>query len=339
MSRSLFSVQIGAHLLKKGEKVIQVQAGTSFQAVNADHFIINPDLADDYHRLLQMLQNTNQMPDYILNCWGIAATGKKPVTARETGINHRWFYSSLFLAQALGKRPDAKPMKLKILSNNLHKIFAEETLYPEKATLMGPIKVIPREYPGINCQSIDLVLPEPGTAAESELIDQVILELQLETPEPVVAYRGGGRWSLKYEPVKFEVDNFPHHAPAISLKHAGVYLITGGLGGLGFVLAEYLAREAKAKLVLIGRSGFPVPESWPDWCQAHAGAGANHPLTDPIVDKIKILRICRDLGSEIMIEQADVADLTQMNQVLRRVEAGFGPINGVFTPPVPRAAE
>jgi amino acid adenylation domain-containing protein len=318
-----FIVQIGERLLKTGGKVIRVQAGPSFQAVNGDHFTLNPELATDYDHLLQMLQNTHQMPEAIINCWGITAVAEPPAGVAGTGNTNRWFYSSLFLARAFGKQTGAKPVKLKILSNNLHQIFAEGVVYPEKATLLGPCKVIPQEYPGINCQSIDLVLPEPGTTAESELIDRIILEFQLETPEPVVAYRGGQRWSVKYEPVKLDMDKHNQNSPAISLKQGGVYMITGGLGGLGLVLAEYLAREVQAKLVLVGRSDFPAPETWPEWC-------ANHPPTAPIAYKIKILQSCRDLGAEIMIGRADVADLAQMRQVSRRVETGFGPINGVF---------
>ena len=37
-------------------------------------------------------------------------------------------------------------------------------------------------------------------------------------------------------------------------KKNGVYLITGGAGGLGYLFAEYLAKQAEVKLVLTGRS-------------------------------------------------------------------------------------
>ena len=40
----------------------------------------------------------------------------------------------------------------------------------------------------------------------------------------------------------------------IPLKNGGLYLITGGAGGLGLIFAEYIARHAKASVILTGRS-------------------------------------------------------------------------------------
>ena len=41
-----------------------------------------------------------------------------------------------------------------------------------------------------------------------------------------------------------------------------MYLITGGLGGIGSVLAEYLAEKVHARLVLIGRTELPEKSQW-----------------------------------------------------------------------------
>ena len=42
----------------------------------------------------------------------------------------------------------------------------------------------------------------------------------------------------------------------------GVYLITGGLGDLGLVIAEELAREFRARLVLLGRTPLVPAQQW-----------------------------------------------------------------------------
>ena len=46
------------------------------------------------------------------------------------------------------------------------------------------------------------------------------------------------------------------------LRDGGVYLITGGLGGIGLGLAEQLTRHCRAKLVLMGRTGLPPAAQW-----------------------------------------------------------------------------
>ena len=45
-------------------------------------------------------------------------------------------------------------------------------------------------------------------------------------------------------------------AHARGVRTRGVYLITGGMGGIGLELAEFLARTVQAKLILVGRSTF-----------------------------------------------------------------------------------
>ena len=64
--------------------------------------------------------------------------------------------------------------------------------------------------------------------------------------------------------------------PAIALRDKGVYLITGGLGGMGLVLAESIAKSVRARLVLVGRSAFPATESWDEWLNTSRRSGSDH---------------------------------------------------------------
>ena len=60
----------------------------------------------------------------------------------------------------------------------------------------------------------------------------------------------------------------PQHRPAdetqtpLPLRQSGVYLITGGFGGVGMKLAEFLAKKVKARLILLGREQLPPREEW-----------------------------------------------------------------------------
>jgi NAD(P)-dependent dehydrogenase (short-subunit alcohol dehydrogenase family)/acyl carrier protein len=106
------------------------------------------------------------------------------------------------------------------------------------------------------------------------------------------------------------------------LRDGGVYLITGGLGGLGLEVAEYLARACHANLVLVNRSSFPAREEWSQWLQTHAA--------DDAVSKI-IARIGRieELGSQVLIASADVANETAMREVFARIRERFTELNGI----------
>ncbi|PON19221.1 hypothetical protein C2W62_03875 [Candidatus Entotheonella serta] len=102
---------------------------------------------------------------------------------------------------------------------------------------------------------------------------------------------------------------------ASAVKQGGTYLITGGCGGLGFLVAQHLAEHlgqpatsASGKtvhLILTGRSS-------PD---------------DAIQSKITQLEA---LGAKVGYVQADVADAVAMRRGLAQMKNRFGDIHGIF---------
>jgi NAD(P)-dependent dehydrogenase (short-subunit alcohol dehydrogenase family)/acyl carrier protein len=229
------------------------------------------------------------------------------------------FYSLLFLAQAVGKVNLTEKIEITVLSNHLQAVSGEERMSPEKATVLGPCRVIPQEYGNLSCRNVDVVVAKAGTWQRKRLVERLLAELRGEGKEWLVAYRGPQRWVKSFEPVRLErTEGRPR-----CLREEGVYLITGGLGGVGLELAEYLARSVRARLVLIGRSEFPAEETWEPWLAEHAGE-------DPVSVKIRKLQTIAGLGAQLLILRADVSDHEQMQQALQTAERHFGPIHGII---------
>ena len=166
---------------------------------------------------------------------------------------------SRFLQPALpdpgdGRSYLARPARIAVVSNHLHDVTGEEPLDPEKATVLGPVAVIPQEYPNLNCLSIDVVLPQSETSDERRLINQLIAELAAERSDSVIAYRRQHRWVQTFVPSRLDGKHPPDQKPR--LREGGVYLIAGGTGGVGLALAEWLAKSVKQpRLALIGSFG------------------------------------------------------------------------------------
>ena len=89
------------------------------------------------------------------------------------------------------------------------------------------------------------------------------------------------------------------------------------------MLARHLARTAQARLVLLGRSAFPERHRWDDWL-------ATHPEGDPTGSRIRQLRAIEELGSEVLVLAADVADHESMRRALRVVDDRFGELHGII---------
>ncbi|MFB2970446.1 beta-ketoacyl synthase N-terminal-like domain-containing protein [Aerosakkonema sp. BLCC-F183] len=310
----------GEKLVKKLEQenqdVIVVKAGNEFISHSDIVYTINPQQRDDYEALLKEVRKVNKTPQKIVHLWSVTPNNELEIASLEASQN-LGFYSLLFLAQALGKQDFSEEIEIAVISNNMQEVTGDEILCPQKATILGPCKVIPQEYLNISCRSIDVVLPEAGNRQREKIADYLFAEITAKSSDLVIAYRGNHRWVQTFESVQLDSEE------KLNLREGGVYLITGGLGGIGLVLAEYLAEKVQAKLVLIARSHFPAKHEWQQWL-------ASHEEKDSISCKIRKLQQIESLGAEVLVASADVANLEQMQQVIANACDRFGTINGVI---------
>jgi non-ribosomal peptide synthase protein (TIGR01720 family) len=276
--------------------VITVKQGTAFAKLSDTEYEIDARRPEDYEALFADIQTTGPFPKKLVHMWNVSAGDESLENTLDKS-----FYSLLFLAQALGHHllstglSNGTPLDLIVLSNSLHKVLGDEQLIPAKATLLGPCRVIPQEYPNVTCRSIDVTL----TSQPDKFLVQLENELKANVADPVVAYRNGKRWTRSFEPLHLDK---PEEKPPI-LRQKGVYLITGGLGGVGLEIAEYLARTVQARLVLLSRR------------------------TSKEAERIQKLE---SLGAKVLVLSADVADEEQLVSAMAEARQAFGAINGVF---------
>ncbi|PZU94493.1 MAG: beta-ketoacyl synthase [Pseudanabaena sp.] len=308
------------------QNLIVVTSGDAeFTRSELNSYSINPNSASAYGSLLDDLMQSDRHPSRILHFWNVTSVKKniEPEVALDATLENtlaKGFYSLLYLAQALGKYTWEQGLQVSVISNQIQAVTEDESLQPAKATVLGACKVIPKEYPKIQCQSIDIVLPvnNEQSANHDRWIDQLLAELAEPIKAPIVAYRGNRRWLPVYEPVQLA-----KQLDTSRLKQGGVYLITGGLGGLGLVLAEHLAKTLQAKLLLIGRSAIPERSQWTNWLETHA-------IDDRTGQQILKLQELEASGAEVFVIAADVTNLSQMQVAIAKAEQQWGQIHGVF---------
>ncbi|WP_193200008.1 type I polyketide synthase [Nostoc sp. MG11] len=297
--------------------VITVKVGSGFHKISDHIYSIKPGNRQDYDTLLQELDAQELKPQKIVHLWSVTENYQPELEltefekAQETG-----FYSLLFLAQALAKSHFSNKLSITVVSNYMQQVTGVDMVCPEKATILGPVKVIPQEYPNITCRSIDIITPY---FSGHKIVEKIVAELTNDTLDKAIAYRGAHRLVQTFELVKW--DESEPETP--KLREEGVYLITGGLGKIGLLLAENLAKTVQSNLVLIGRSAFPVRDSWEQWL-------ATHENSDRTSQKIQKLLEIESLGAKVLIINADVSDQQQMEQAITLVEETFGAINGVI---------
>ena len=285
-----------------GRPVVTVSAGERYERHTKGRYSIRPGVREDYHRLIEDLRQQGLWPDRLVHCWNVRPRDGSLSVETFRRAQDKGLYSLLFLSQALGSRTSANPTFMCILTAGLHDVTGEETLRPELAPMVGACRVIPQEYVNLACQMVDLQVSTPTEEALTRsVVARLLAEHTVRQDEPVVAYRGAHRWIPTFQPVKLEhSDEQP-----VLLRTQGVYLITGGLGGVGLQLVDYLVKTVKARLVLISRS-------------------------KPTEGQLQRLKAFEQVGGKILTIQAHVADEQQMRFALAQALDRFGAVHGVI---------
>jgi len=311
-------------LRASGARVSTVVSSGHFAEDGELNFAIDPARAADYSKLMEALRNQNAVPAHVVHLWALAPRPRRLFGSSSDADLAAWergavrnFYGLLFLSQALAF--EVEHVRLTAIGTAIEALPGETELHPEKAALMGVCRVLPREMPGASCSILDVIVPSAGSKAEALLADRLVGELSGIKRNPLVILREGGRWVQRFDPLMLDP------APSVRtwLRPGGVYLVTGGLGGIGLEVMEHLARHAKARLVSVGRSPMPQESAWDRWLQEHGQEdGTSH--------RIEKVRKLRGLGSEVMLATADVTDREAMADVVAEAARRFGRINGVF---------
>ncbi|AGP38559.1 type I polyketide synthase [Sorangium cellulosum] len=307
-------------LARRGHEVVAVVAGERFEQTGPQRYTIDPAAKGDVASLFARLEVEGRMPDRIVHAFCTSpADGARIEGGAALEIERRLgFDSLLLLAQVIAAQRHPKPLMLGVITTRAHSVIGTEVIEPLRALVLGPCRVIPQEMPHVSCRNIDVDLP--GEGGRAEIAARLIADLERESPDAVVAYRGGRRW---VESIELTDVGRRSAGAAPRLRQRGAYLITGGLGGIGLVAAELLAREAHARLILVGRTGLPARQGWDDWLAAHGAADATS-------RKIVRIRALEEAGAEVTIAAADVSDFDAMRSVIEEARTRFGRIDGVI---------
>ena len=295
---------IAASLAARGATVVPVHAGPQVRRSDDGW---TADLADraQLTTVLDAVAGDSVEPLRLVHaCTTEAADG--PLDRARIGSGRRRGLDSLVaVGQAVGGR--ALPVRLDVLTAGVFGVTGDEELHPEHAPLLGAATVLPQEIEGLTCRVLDVTGADPSAVATAYPV--------APPHEGRAALRGRYWWTPDVAPLEVGTGRS-------RLRDGGVYLITGGLGGVGMALAEHFARSVEAPVLgLLSRASFPAEEAWDAWETAHAAA-------DPTSRRIRRLRDLRAQGARVVLLRADVTDPDAVRAAVGTLRRS-GPLNGV----------
>ncbi|PEG37907.1 polyketide synthase [Mycolicibacterium agri] len=136
-----------------------------------------------------------------------------------------------------------KSPRMWLVSRNGLLVHDDERGHPTVGALKGLIRVLAYEHPDLRATLVDLDM-------DADVRAMLTAELAAQGSDDVVAWRGQDRYAERLARATL---NARVRDPVV--RADGAYIITGGLGGVGMVVARWLVDSGAARVVLNGRSG------------------------------------------------------------------------------------
>jgi len=303
---------IAKEVIKKlkveNRKVIELEIGEGFKEINKNSYRVGASY-EDYKRL--MSEECAKDLTEILHLSSITK-GVEINRLKELEESQKYgVYSLLNLVNAVLAQKESLHIDILVVSEYVNQVTKqEELLKPENSTLFGLGKVIALEYPGISCRCIDI--------DDDTEVDCIINELANKKLNFQTAYRNGRRYIEELNRIDLEDFNISK----LDIKSEGVYVITGGAGGIGIEISKYLANKNKVNLALIGRT--PILE------QDKLGTPYTDKKSINIYSKMKIIQDIEAQGSNVEYYSADVSKPEEIKLLLNKLREQYGKINGII---------
>ncbi|MEV6927477.1 SDR family oxidoreductase, partial [Dactylosporangium sp. NPDC051485] len=230
---------------------VRVRRGDRFDRLGPDEFVADPTAEDDHRQLFAMLAREGRSVSRVLFAW--------PLTRQQTGSSRHadpagLFRSLLFAYRGWRRAFPSAHGTIDVLGQNGCAVLDTDSPDPTGALLTGLVTVIGQEDQLVDVRYIDLDPYGPARLDERGNAGPVLDAMLADRPR-IAAVRGRHLWVPEYQPT-----------PIPEPDDAGrqrTWVILGGLGRLGLLIAEHLATTSRDRLVLASRTD-PGPSAVAD---------------------------------------------------------------------------
>jgi len=304
-------------LRKEGNVCINVMQGKEFAEVFEDSYTISGDRLEDYIRLFNEIIAKHGLFERILYLWSYSYPDMRfedYSSEYQEEEKHLSFLNLVLIAKAIAKCQITSDISLMAVTKNMASVTPEDRVNPFKALIQGAVQVIPLEYKNINTVVIDV---DAGRAFYKEVMASQSKELLSSSRN--VAFRNERRYELIFR--RSRIPKTGTNLPLCEMN--GVYIITGGLGGIGLVIAENLVDKYKAEVALVSRQGLPERADWDRLIE-------NRVLDAETENKMNKIIKLETYGKRVHIYEADVSDYLSMKRVVQSMLEFGGKLSGII---------
>ncbi len=219
----------------------------------------------------------------------------------------QYLKDNLHVFQAMVKeifttKPEVR-LEIDIITNHAYKVLETDSVAPQQRMLVAFARSMEKELPNVAVKVLDV---------DSESSVQDCLNWFNNDEKSIGAVRNGRFFVEEFEAVSEESLS----AKDIKLKQDGVYIITGGTGGIGLEITKSIvSKQNNISIALVGRSEVPMNS-------LNAGEKWQNALS--VADSLNAS------GANIEFYQADVTESKSVEHLIADLKQEYGKINGII---------
>lgn len=300
-------------LRERGENCIIVVPGESYQALEPGHYSINPSHPDEFQNLLQdAIDNSNLPCRGLIHLWSLDTVASETMTVDALESEQLLGCGTiLHLIQALVQSGWRNHHKLWVVTRGTQPVADSEIVSLAPASLWGLSRVASyQEHTNIWGGIIDL-----DPVHSDDEISMLLEEVWNPDNEDQIAFRNQQRYCVRLVSTQKPTSVFPSQ-----FRPDSSYLITGGLGDLGILVAHWLVERGARHLILVGRDKFPSRQMW-NQLEADSRFAV----------RISVVRELEAMGASVHLAAVDVANEAEVAEFLDTYQQeNWPPIRGVI---------
>lgn len=289
--------------------IYYVSFGTEFKKIDDTHYEISGREEEDYISLLDSIGETQFSTVYHLSTVNFECRDAEHNEYKQ--LLNIGLYSLFYIVRCFLKKITGSCKFILVSDNANYVTGAEAYIKPANASFLALSKTTVGEFTrySFNCIDID------NNTNTDVVLNEVIRE-NVDTFR--IAYRDGVRYTEEVGAYSIPDEEERN----IEIKKDGVYVISGGTGGIGLEMARYIGSLGRCNICLLGYR--PIPE---------------RSLWDSILERAEDRRVCNiikalgeleELGCTVIVKCGTINDYDNMKSVFDEMKKEFGKINGVI---------
>lgn len=281
--------QLQAH---DGDCLVLKKSPAEATDLKNDVLVVDADEPDDLQLICAGLASSARLPVRVVYGWGLDLDDSTSGQHLSAGL-------AQLARVAAGFGADAENIsRLTLITHQAQSLLPDELPCAAQAMLSGAVRVLAHESPGLECGQLDVdtaFLQGRRAAMQCLLADG-----QAANGLPL-SIRSGQYWRTAFSRSQIQIET--------AKTPSGVCVITGGLGGIGALLAEHLIGRG-CRVALLGRTPLnKLPES-----------GTKHQRHQHLLA----------LQPELAYYAVDVSDSEAVAQVFESINGNFSTISMII---------